>query len=424
MARLDLTTASNVFKTVYGKLTERVYNTAHVLHSLKTVKTDFVGKELVDAVPMTFGGSVGADVLPVSNVQDVQQCKITASKKLYGRVDIDRQAIYRASQSVGSFVKTTKWKVQTVVESFTRWSAATDYGTHWGIRVRSGDGSTNVTKTGTTIFITFREQGWNQAQVEERDYMNYITGLNAGDDGGGTNDTDGLYEVVSVDPSTRRVGFRHVSGTDDLSALAGSPLPTTSGFCMQNSYGKEPIGLTEVLNFSKAKTGSLYGIPWGRRWSMEVLDAKSAGFTVDMLNEVFLKIAKKFGNRLPGVILMSHNQFQNALALFESRRRFTVMPRRNATDKGVMGFNAIEYLVPGGNGRVALMTDRFVDDDKIWLLNTSWFATHRVPGFGWFDDDGTVLLRNATSDAYEARYGGYWENKIIPPAHGCIENLG
>ena len=47
---------------------------------------------------------------------------------------------------------------------------------------------------------------------------------------------------------------------------------------------------------------------------------------------------------------------------------------------------------------------------------------HR-PDFGWFDDDGTVFLRLADEDSYEARYGGYFENLIIPTGHGCLKNL-
>ena len=41
----------------------------------------------------------------------------------------------------------------------------------------------------------------------------------------------------------------------------------------------------------------------------------------------------------------------------------------------------------------------------------------------WFDDDGTVFLRKSGEDNYEARYGGYLENFIIPTGHGVLKNL-
>ena len=47
---------------------------------------------------------------------------------------------------------------------------------------------------------------------------------------------------------------------------------------------------------------------------------------------------------------------------------------------------------------------------------------HR-PGFGWFDEDGTVLLRQADSDGYEARYGGYLQVVIKPAFQGQIHDL-
>jgi len=40
-----------------------------------------------------------------------------------------------------------------------------------------------------------------------------------------------------------------------------------------------------------------------------------------------------------------------------------------------------------------------------------------------FDDDGSVFLREAASDAYSARYGGYFENYIAPPFHGVLTGL-
>lgn len=40
-----------------------------------------------------------------------------------------------------------------------------------------------------------------------------------------------------------------------------------------------------------------------------------------------------------------------------------------------------------------------------------------------FDDDGTVFLREASSDAYSARYGGYYQNYIPMPFHGYWDGL-
>jgi len=41
----------------------------------------------------------------------------------------------------------------------------------------------------------------------------------------------------------------------------------------------------------------------------------------------------------------------------------------------------------------------------------------------WFDDDGTVFLRKAGEDVYEARYGGYLQSYIVPSFHGVLTGL-
>jgi len=63
------------------------------------------------------------------------------------------------------------------------------------------------------------------------------------------------------------------------------------------------------------------------------------------------------------------------------------------------------------------------EDDRVYAVNTDFITAHHRPDFGWFDDDGTVFLRLSTSDAYGARYGGYYENYIIPTFQGVASGL-
>ena len=75
------------------------------------------------------------------------------------------------------------------------------------------------------------------------------------------------------------------------------------------------------------------------------------------------------------------------------------------------------------DGPIGIFPERFVEDDTIYLLNDSHIHMYHRPDFGWFDDDGTVFLREANSDSYEARYGGYLECYINPCFHGVITGL-
>ena len=59
----------------------------------------------------------------------------------------------------------------------------------------------------------------------------------------------------------------------------------------------------------------------------------------------------------------------------------------------------------------------------MYMLNDNFIEIKHRPDFGWFDDDGSVFLRTASQDAYEARYGGYLEAYVVPSFHGVISGL-
>ncbi|MCK5666375.1 MAG: hypothetical protein KAI17_22950, partial [Thiotrichaceae bacterium] len=74
-------------------------------------------------------------------------------------------------------------------------------------------------------------------------------------------------------------------------------------------------------------------------------------------------------------------------------------------------------------GPIGIFADRFCDDDRMYFLNDNFIEVHHRPDFGWFDDDGTVFLRESNSDEDSARYGGYFQNYITPTAHGVLTGL-
>ena len=95
------------------------------------------------------------------------------------------------------------------------------------------------------------------------------------------------------------------------------------------------------------------------------------------------------------------------------------LPNKNI--KGNLSFQGVEFM--STRGPIGIFVDRFCEDDRIYFLNDNFIERHHRPDFGWFDDDGTVFLRETDADDYEARYGGYFENYITPTAHGVLYNL-
>jgi hypothetical protein len=418
MAKFSLTDTSAMFLTLFEGRSANMYNSENVLEGRIKKNYKFVGKQMNLETQLSFAGGVGAALLPVANTSKVEQQVVTA-KKVYARCLVDRESLKAASSTKGAFQTFLGYPIKKTVESYMRNLSRINFGDASGILGRGNAvAPTGAGTTGSPYLVTIRLSDWNLANWEEKDYVQYVSGLAAGDNTGGTAEggtsTTNLLEVVSVDPSTRVIGLVGVSPA--LAALVAGPtaLPTTSGFAMQRSYLSEPQGLKSVL---MATSGTLYGITVQRRWQATQVDAAGAGVITDMFNEVMLGVEKKFG-KVPNMIVMNYNQFQKVLAQLEDQKRYQ-LPNRNV--KGNLSFSGVEFM--STRGPVGIFTDRFCDEDKIYFLNDNFISRSHRPDFGWFKDDGTVFLRAADLDEYEARYGGYFENVIVPTAHGVLYGL-
>jgi hypothetical protein len=74
-------------------------------------------------------------------------------------------------------------------------------------------------------------------------------------------------------------------------------------------------------------------------------------------------------------------------------------------------------------GAIPVIASRFVPADEMFFLNDDHIELHLRPGgMEWFDEDGTVFLRE-TGDSYEARYGGYGQTFINPHFQGYLHTL-
>jgi hypothetical protein len=402
MANWNLTDASNLFKTKYGKLSENTYNSANVTLGRVKKSFDFVGKQKFIPVPLSFAGGVGSGTLPAANIQNIQDALITA-KKVYSVTEIDREAIKASSTDEGGFVRMTKHSAERSVNSWMRNMSRILFNDGTG-SIAAGDGSTNVSGTGTSgdPYVVVLGSATKDANVEEKDYLNY--------DAETTN-----LEVQSYAPATKTISL--VGTSAGLAALTGAgPVPTTKYLHMQGSKDNDPEGLKGVLD---ATTGTKYSITVGRRWQAQQKAAAGAGLTPDLMNEVMLNVQKESG-KVPNLIVTSFTQFRKLLNQLEDQKEYSLDPRSSDL-KGKISFKGVEFM--SSSGPVAVFPERFVEDDRMYFLNDSYISIEHRPGFGWFDDDGSVFLRLSDSDAYSARYGGYLQVYIVPSFHGVITEL-
>ena len=116
---LDDSDVSALFKTLYGQLAEATMNTMFPFLSQVKRKGGFGGSDKQFPVPLSFGGSVGSGSLPQANTAQWKTATLTR-KKVYGRLEIDRETIYAARKGEDAFIRGTKEYVRKVVESYTR----------------------------------------------------------------------------------------------------------------------------------------------------------------------------------------------------------------------------------------------------------------------------------------------------------------
>ena len=415
--KMSLSEVSALFKIKYEKLSENVYNSANVLLGRVKKSYNFTGKRLSIAIPQSFAGGVGSGNLPTANTAVYGDAQITA-KKMYAVVEIDRETIKASLSDEGAFVRATKEVVQKGVESFMRNLSRAMFNDGSGRlgQVSNASGSlteivlaTGLGPVGNEVADATKVKiaDFKEANFEERDLIQVVNGSASAT--ASLRSSDKLeIEQVLVDS-----GHIILKGTSlNIQAL--------DDLVMQESLNNDPTGMKGVLAKTPGAGVTNYGIKVGRRWQA-VQKTHSQDISTDVLNEVMLKIKKACG-KSPNLIVCSYKQYEKILKILEDKVQFKVEARAQIqTVNGALSFSGIQFM--SIDGPVGIFPERFVEDDRIYLLNDAHIHIHHRPDFGWFDDDGTVFLRKATSDAYEARYGGYLEVYINPCFHGVITGL-
>lgn len=429
----SIASANDSFKIKYGKLADKVFNAGNPITMQISVKQDFVGKSLVEDNPLGFSGSVGSGVLPKSNVASYVN-SILLPKKNYATVVVDRESMKASSTSEGAFFKFMDRPVKDALESFDRNKSRQFFGDGSGILGYGAAGQPNVTgngSTGTPYIVTFSATNFHEANFEEKDYVQVVTGITSLVTGGGGTAEGGvaqtnLLEIVAINPTTRTVSL--VGTSPALAALSTvGPLGAAAAICMQSSYMTDFTGLRLVSKLSVAFDAgtaglSLYNIPMQRRWKMHVVDAAAAALSKPLLNSMAVAIESKTGKTI-SMIGASYTQFTKLLDLSEDQKRYSmVAPANTAFKKANYGFEAVEYMT--STGPVPVIPDRMIQKDELWFLNKNYIEYRLRPGGAeWATEDGTTFLRVTNEDSYEARYAMYGDLQISPNYHGHLKNL-
>lgn len=401
----------NLLKQKYGKMIEKQFNKSNVILGRIKRMEDFEGKGIDRPVIQSIGGGVGNSILPTANENKIGLAQLKNSKKMYAVVSVDRETMKRAKKDEASFVRMTKFPVKIATESFNR---------NLTRQILKGD----ITGSGALLTFDTAAPSGTLGQTAGKLYF----------DTASTHDL-ALFEAIEIGDLIDKPAGTASLGMEVIDMVV---VPSATGYAGAGSYVEFAVTPTmldgEILYMQNSKDAELQGIKGvvsegagtvyknittGRRWQSYQKDASAAAISSDLLNELVINIKRNCGES-PDLLLTSYHQFIRILNFLEDAKRYN-LPARNKKFKGVVSFAGVEFM--SADGPIPVVADRFMDADEIFALNTKHIELHLTPGgLEWFDEDGTVFLRES-GDAYEARYGGYGELFVNPHFHGRLHNI-
>jgi hypothetical protein len=392
-------TEVNLMKETFGALQDKQFNKKNPILGRAKKKDDFDGEFHSFPVEQSIGGGVSAGSLGRSSRNKNLRAQLRR-KKLYGTVAIDRETMKVARGGASAFVEMTSYAVKKLTESFSR-----NIERQLTLNDLVGTGllatADAVTGSGTEAdpYVLELPDTTVMEQFEEGDVVH----LN-------TDSTDATAcEIVEVDVDPNTIS---VIGTPAVAPAAGDEV------YMQFSRGEELPGLQGVL---KATTGTYKNIAIGRRWKATQEDASGAAISTALINKVISQLEKTCGES-PSFLLASYEQYTALLDLHEDQKRYNMPAKGLNNSKVNISYSGIEVMV--GSGAIPVLRSRFVPASEIYVLNDMKMHLKCAPGgFEWFDEDGTVFLRDAVEDKYNARYGGYADFYVNPHFQAIIFGL-
>jgi hypothetical protein len=264
--------------------------------------------------------------------------------------------------------------------------------------------------TGTSLVVTAAT--WNENNFMEGDTIKVYA-----DDGSGVLDTTtvragGPYTISAIAPSTR---------TLTISSAANAAIEDGDHLCLADANcsnaGNE---LTGFYSHVDDQSSTIHGVAKGTYFRARGIykDASNVAISVDFLNEVAEYMIHR-STEMPEMLVTSPYQWRILSQILENSKAYYAKD----SDKGKIGFGALEYYSPLG-GVLPIYADRFCPKEKLYFFRPNSFKMILREDFGWLDDDGTIIMRKADVDGYEARYGGYAE--LIcedDSSNGVVDNL-
>lgn len=390
---VNMSTHDALFKEFYGgEGSTSLVNAKTPLASIlmKNKKVDFVGDQFI--APVRFGSAVGLGYraqgsnLPAP-VPSPRGKAAFPAKRAYGTVSYDREAIVASRNDRGAFAKVTVDETEALIEGFML---------HNVERALFGDGSgklgevSSLSGSGTEAspwVITGATTGTNAPKHKKRYYPK-----------GAKID---LYTQAGVYQLTARVVAASSTTVSLVLISTGSVATPVAGDILywEGNKDGEITGLKKLVS-----AGTIYGIDNSVDTEFRGLDEEITGaLQVDDLNDAVSDLEEE--SESPNMAVTSHAALALLKNQLEDQKRYESATVKSSDGK--IGFSGI--MVMSDIGPFPIVASQMCPQDELWLFNTKCMQLVMRQDFGFFDDDGTILLRNPNKDEFDARYGGYYE---------------
>ena len=357
---IDLTTAQNALKDAYLVAACNQLNTKTnpLFAKIKQSSSNVYGNQIIKVAPVGLNGGVGAGSetgeLPTANENNYVQFKTTL-KNLYGTIEISDKAIRTSANDSGAFINLLNAEMEGLLTA-----SKFNLG-----RMLYGDGSGELAKV--TAFTS------GVATVDN--VKNFMEGMVVDAYTGDEKTEEGL-RVAYVDRVNKKVYF-----------TTSATLSVGDVIYVQGSKNNEITGLGAIF----ADTATLYGLNReANKWLNPYVSSTSQEISDGVLQSAVDFLEENTGSNIDFITCGAgvKRAYQEYLACYRRNIDVTMLEG---------GYKAITF-----NG-IPVVSDRFIPDDTLYMLDTSKFTLHQLCDWEWIEGEGGKILRQkAGYPAYTA----------------------
>lgn len=386
---INLTTANNALKSVYLDVVGNLLNTSTnpLFAKIKQTTKGVYGDEVRVVAPYGINGGIAASTetgeLPKTSRQNYVNF-VSTLKNLYGNLQISDKAIRASQNNAGAFVNLLNDEMESLVKASALNLSRMLYGNGQGL-VAEVKGISADKKTLTVSNVNGLMEGM---RVDILDGMTdtLVSGYTG-------------IEIKSVNRANKSITFENtVNITPGVSQV----------YFVQIQNGRH-TEITGIKTFVVEGITSVYGLSKADYPFMKGKTVSSVGELDDMKileNQDFVEETANVKINYIACSAKVRRAYQSYL--LENGRNVQMIDLGN-------GFKALDFY------GAPIVSDRFVDEGFMFLLDTDTLTLHQMCDWEWMTDDaGNVLTRDTNYPVYSSTLVKYCELIVEKPNGICM----